>query len=61
MENNAMVSLLLAAAYGLTLFSFFAGGVVVAHGIKKKAAIPVLMGVVYSASALAIFGTLAGV
>lgn len=56
-----MPSLILAAAYGLTIFSFFAGLVVTGHGLKNKAALPVLGGVIYSASAIAMFGALAGV
>lgn len=53
--------MLLAAAYALTIFSFFGGLVVIGYGFKTKAAIPVVMGGVYSVSAIAVFGALAGV
>jgi hypothetical protein len=56
-----MQSLLLAAAYGLAIFSAFGGVVITAHGLKNKAAIPFAGGIIYTASAIALLGALAGV
>lgn len=56
-----MQSILLAAAYGLAIFSFFGGLVVAGHGLKMRAAIPFAGGIIYSASAIALIGALAGV
>jgi hypothetical protein len=53
-----MFALALAFAYALAIFSLFASVVVVAHGVKIKAAIPTLGGVVYFASAIAVLGAI---
>lgn len=56
-----MLNLLLALAYALAIFSAFAGLVVTAHGLKTKGAIPFAGGIIYTASAIALIGALAGV
>lgn len=55
-----MFYLALAFAYAIAIFSLFASVVVLAHGLKIRAVIPTLGGVVYFASALALVGVLAG-
>lgn len=56
-----MVTLATGLAFAICIFSFFAGLATIGHGVKNKAGIPVLMGGVYSLSAIAVFGALAGV
>lgn len=56
-----MTAFITGLAFAICAFSFFAGIVIIGHGFKTKAAIPVLMGGVYSLSAIAVFGALAGV
>lgn len=55
-----MYYLALAVAYAVTIFSLFASVHVIGYGVKIKAVIPTLGGVIYLASALALVGVLAG-
>ena len=55
-----MYYLALAVAYAVAIFSFFASVHVIGYGLKIKAVIPTLGGVVYFASAVAVLGVLAG-
>lgn len=56
-----MFYLALAVAYAITIFSLFASVHIVAFGVKTRAIIPTLGGVIYFASAVALIGVLAGV
>lgn len=55
-----MVMLATALVYAICVFSFFAGLAIIGYGFKNRAAAAVLGGVVYTASAIAVFGAIAG-
>ena len=54
MENTPMLAL----AYAFTIMSALLGVVVIARSVARKEAIPLAMGAVYFASAVAVLGAI---